>query len=138
MTTEVSAGGVVYKSEDGKTLWLVVMHSGYHKWVFPKGRQEKGEELEATALREVREEAGIVVKTINKIPEPESYVYSFNGESIDKTVQYYLMEYVSGDIADHDWETENIKWVAYDQAQAMLGFPGAKKTLAVAQKLLPQ
>lgn len=136
MKTEISAGGLVYKHQSGGLVWLVVKHSGYHKWGFPKGRIEKGEKLEETAVREVKEEAGIVAKIVSEIHAPEKYFYSFNGEQISKTVHYYLMEFVSGDIADHDFETEDVRWVSADEVREMLGFPAAKKTFEAALALL--
>jgi 8-oxo-dGTP pyrophosphatase MutT (NUDIX family) len=136
MTTELSAGGVVYKREGKDTLWLLVKHSGYHKWVFPKGRQEKGEELSTTAVREVKEESGVVAKIIAPIAEQEKYIYTFNGERISKTVQYYLMECVGGETTDHDFETEEVRWMDIEEAQELLGFPAAKKTLLAAEHLL--
>ncbi|PIX30866.1 NUDIX hydrolase, partial [Candidatus Berkelbacteria bacterium CG_4_8_14_3_um_filter_39_27] len=107
--SEFSAGGAVFrkrktKNEKLKTEWLVCKHSGYHKWVLPKGLVEKGEGLEETAVREVGEECGIKAKIIAKIPEPEKYIYTMNNVKIFKMVNYFLMEYVSGDIVNHDFE----------------------------------
>lgn len=128
---EFSAGGVVYK--EGK--WLVCQHSGHHKWGFPKGLVEEGESLKETALREVEEECGVKTKIIDKIPEPEKYVYSLDGVRIFKQVNYFLMEYMSGDIKDHDWETEGIEWLEFDEAKKRLDFSGAKKVLLKAKKI---
>ena len=128
MKTEHSAGGIVFKTQDGKTLWLIAKHSGYHKWAFPKGLIDPGETAETTAVREVREETGITANIITPIQEKESYFYTFNGEKISKTVQYYVMEYVSGNIADHDWEMEDVKWADEHEVQSLLGFEAAKKT----------
>jgi len=136
--TEVSAGGVVYKKENDTTFWLIAKHSGYHQWGLPKGLVEKDEELEATALREVQEETGIKAKIIQQIPEPESYVYSHNGKRIFKTVHYFLMEYVTGNIEDHDWETEEVLWVDFDRAKFLLHYEGAKTTLQKAYDILIQ
>ena len=97
---EVSAGGVIFKREGKDILWLICKHSGYHKWAFPKGLVESGENIEDTALREVKEEVGVTAKIIQQLPNPESYVYTLNGMRVFKTVHYFLMEYVSGDIKD--------------------------------------
>jgi 8-oxo-dGTP pyrophosphatase MutT (NUDIX family) len=136
MTTEVSAGGIVYNTQSGQTLWLLVKHSGYHKWVFPKGRVEPGEDLQQTAVREVQEESGVVAKIIDEVPNSEHYIYTFNGEKISKTVHYFLMEYVSGDIGDHDFETEDVQWVSVEDVMQMLGFDAAKKTFQTARDML--
>ena len=128
---EFSAGGVVYKRDK----WLVCKHSGYHKWVLPKGVVEKGESLRETAVREVEEECGIKTKIIAKIKEPEKYVYTLEGVKVFKQVDYFLMEYVSGDIKDHDWEMEEVEWLEFDKARKRLNFPAARKVMDKAKKL---
>ena len=133
---EFSAGGAVYKKEGGKILWLVCKHSGYHKWVLPKGLIEEGEGGQVTAEREIQEECGVKAKVVSKIPDPEKYIYTLNGQKIFKVVTYFLMEYVSGDIADHDWEMEEVEWLPLDQALDRLNFHGAKKVLQKAKALL--
>ena len=133
---EFSAGGVVYKKDGAKVLWLVCQHSGYHKWVLPKGLIDAGEKAEETAVREVAEECGIKTKIIAKIPDPEKYIYTMNGVKIFKLVQYFLMEYISGDIANHDFEMEAVEWLDYDAARSLLNWHGAKTVLEKAQKLL--
>ena len=67
--SEYSAGGCVYKqrtADSGQRTvkWLLGKHSGYHKWVLPKGLIENGETAEATALREVEEEMGVKAKIV--------------------------------------------------------------------------
>ncbi len=133
---EFSAGGVVYKKEVGQILWLVAKHSGYHKWVLPKGLVEKGEGLAAAAVKEVEEECGIKTKVVAKIPEPEKYIYTMNNVKIFKMVNYFLMEYVSGDIANHDFEMEEVGWLEFEEAKEKLNFHGAKKVLEKARDLL--
>ena len=59
---EFSAGGVVFrrqKTAGNNVAFLLGKHSGYHKWVLPKGLVEKGESAEETAVREVAEEVGV-------------------------------------------------------------------------------
>lgn len=133
---EFSAGGAVYKNDGDKILWLVCQHSGYHKWVLPKGLIDPGEKSAETAVREVEEETGVKTKIIAKIPDPEKYVYTMNGGRIFKLVQYFLMEYVSGDIANHDFEMEAVEWLPYEEAFKKLNFHGAKAVLEKAKQLL--
>ena len=135
---EFSAGGAVYKKDGDQALWLVCQHSGYHKWVLPKGLIDAGEKAEETAVREVAEECGIKTKIIAKIPDPEKYIYTMNGVKIFKLVQYFLMEYISGDIANHDFEMEAVEWLDYDTALSRLNFHGAKTVLEKANQLLEE
>ena len=128
---EFSAGGVVYKNDK----WLVCKHSGYHKWVLPKGLVEEGESLKTTAVREVEEECGIKTKIMAKITDPERYVYIFEGVKVFKQVDYFLMKYVSGDIKDHDWEMEEAEWLSFSKAKKRLDFPAARKVMDKAKKV---
>ncbi|PIS09570.1 hypothetical protein COT75_00830 [Candidatus Beckwithbacteria bacterium CG10_big_fil_rev_8_21_14_0_10_34_10] len=65
---EYSAGCVVFKKEKAKILHLIGKHSGYHKWVLPKGLIEKGEKGPETAIRETEEEMGVKGKLVLKKP----------------------------------------------------------------------
>ena len=134
MRREVSSGGVVYRkfqipNAKLQIKWLVCKHSGYKKWVLPKGLIDEGETAEAAAVREVAEETGVKARIVAKIKPVEKYTYSLNGERIFKIVQYFLMEYVSGDVADHDWEMEEVEWLSFEAACEKLEFSGQKRVL---------
>lgn len=127
--SEFSAGGVVFRHAPRATLhaptnlWLVCKHSGYHKWVLPKGIVEEGESPEQAAIREVAEETGIKARIIKKITPDVRYTYSKNGILVNKRVAFYLMEYESGDVADRSWEMEDARWAAAADAAKLLAFP---------------
>ena len=136
MISEHSAGGIVFRRKDkGKTTeWLVSKHSGYHKWVLPKGIIESGELPEDAALREVSEETGIKAKIVNKIMPTITYKYTKNGILVNKKVEFFLMEYASGDIKDHCWEMEEVQWVIAEEALRLLEFPTEKRVFEQAVK----
>src|SRR3989344_3833274 len=84
---ERSAGGLVYKLENGKILWLLikVLTSGKYRGVsskivkktvykFPKGHLQKGEFLKAAALREAEEEGKVKAEIVTKIGS-NNYVF---------------------------------------------------------------
>ena len=81
---EYSAGCVVYKRENresdsaktAKIEFLLGKHSGYHKWVLPKGLIEEGEKGWQTAVRETEEEMNVKARPLHKKPiHIEKYVY---------------------------------------------------------------
>src|SRR5690348_7829736 len=129
MKFEFSAGGVVFKKNSGNIYVLVAQHSQHHGWGFPKGLigdKKKGESKESTALREVEEETGVKGRILHPL-SPEQFWYQFQGEKIKKTVYYFVMEYVSGDITKHDFEMEKVEWLPMDHIENRLTFATDKK-----------
>jgi 8-oxo-dGTP diphosphatase len=136
---EISAGGLVYKKEDGQIFVLLIMPSGQTAnkdkvWTLPKGHLDK-DKAEDAAVREVREEAGVEAKIVENLG---SYKYTFvwEGENIFKIVTYYLMEYVSGNPKDHDWEVEESKWFELEEGRKNLTYKIDKEVFKKAEKIL--
>ena len=136
MRFEFSAGGVVFNKTSNGIDILLCQHSQHHGWGFPKGligdKKEK-ETKEETALREVEEETGARGEILEEL-EPVTYWYVFEGEKVKKTVYYYLMKFIGGDITKHDFEMENVEWVKKDKVIERLTFNADKK---VYEKALP-
>ncbi len=133
--SEFSAGGIVYKIVNNVPVWLIVQHSKHKGWIFPKGLigdRVEGEGKEETALREVEEEGGINAKIVLDKPFFTNYVYTFEGQKIFKTVYFYLMEYVSGEIENHDWEVSEAKWLGKEDVLKQLSFKADKVMFAKA------
>lgn len=84
---EISAGGVVVNN--GK---VAVLKKFRGEWVLPKGRLEKGEEFEDTALREVKEESGLDAEIVKYIGYVKYNYKKSSGERVLKTVHYYYMQ----------------------------------------------
>lgn len=129
---QISAGGIVFKG----ILWLICQHSQHKGWVFPKGfvgDKDKNESNETAALREVEEEGGIKAKIIKSKPIMANYQYEWPSSAetsagkkvnlIKKTVYYFLMEYISGDPKDHDFEMMDAKFVTADIVMKTLTYP---------------
>ncbi|HAS73180.1 MAG TPA: NUDIX hydrolase [Clostridiales bacterium UBA8960] len=87
-----SSGGVVYL---GNSILMLQKING--DWVLPKGKIEIGETSEVTAVREVREEAGIKAKVITPIGETAYRFKNYwsNNHVIEKKVFWYLMRAIS-------------------------------------------
>jgi len=121
IVNQTSAGGIVYKDN----LWLICQHSQHKGWVFPKGLigdQINNESMEQAALRETEEETGIKAKIVNKKPIKTFYQFQFEGNLIKKTVYYFLMEYVSGDTKNHDWEMSEAKFITAEEVKKTLTY----------------
>ncbi|HEV2339759.1 MAG TPA: NUDIX domain-containing protein [Patescibacteria group bacterium] len=131
MKFEFSAGGIVFRKEGGKIFILVSQHSQHHGWVFPKGLigdkdEFKGQTKEETAVREVKEETGILGKILEPL-HPVAYWYVMDEIKRKKTVYYYIMQFVSGDTSKHDWEMENVEWLSIEEVEKRLTFASDKK-----------
>ena len=122
--TATSAGGIVIRHESGRA-WLVVGSRRRDRdgwtWTLPKGTPEAGETREETALREVAEETGLEVRISAPLDSIE-YWFIQSGQRIHKTVHYFLMDPIGGDLAGHDHEFEQVRWVTFAEANSMLTF----------------
>lgn len=133
---EVSAGGVVYRNTGDEIEVLICKDAGYHRWVLPKGIVHQGETYQEAALREVEEETGVRAALKVQLGEPEKYVYMANGIRVFKSVYYFLLEYESGSIDQHDAEMEDVRWVSIETAMQMLAYEGAKNIVRRAKTVL--
>ena len=132
--TATSAGGIVVRdSAEGPSLVVGMRRRERDAvtWTLPKGTPDAGETLEATALREVTEETGLQVRIVAPLPSI-SYTFVQSGIRIDKTVHYWLMEPVGGDLARHDREFEQVRWVPFSDAPHVLTFETERALVATA------
>ena len=130
MKREQSAGGVVVRERGGA--WEVVVvspRSGV--FALPKGHPETGESLEQAATREVREETGLVAEPVEELGEVR-YWYTLHGERVQKSVSFFLFDYRSGNVEDHDDEVVSAEWVPLESAPSLLSYRGEKDMAAKA------
>src|SRR5579884_528101 len=98
---DFSAGGVVVRGDDVAVIVPKRRGSQGGKVLgLPKGHPDGDETEVEAAVREVREETGLVAEPITKLGEIR-YTYERKGGRIDKRVVFYLLEYRSGEL-DHD------------------------------------
>ena len=128
----VSAGGVVYRTRKGEPELLLCGRLSPPMWALPKGTPESGEAHAETAIREVSEETGLEVKIECFI---DSIQYFFDapleGKKFNKTVYFYLMSAVGGDIANHDQEFDLVRWFSAPQIVLVMTY---KNEVTVVEK----
>ena len=119
MSDEFSAGGVVVRGDDVAVIVPVKRDADGNRVLgLPKGHLDGDETPEAAATREVREETGVDAELIDELGEVR-YPYQRAGRQVDKLVRFYLFEYRSGDVADHDHEIEDARWMPLEEGGAV-------------------
>ncbi|HEY6231438.1 MAG TPA: NUDIX domain-containing protein [Pyrinomonadaceae bacterium] len=122
------AGTVVFRDRDGEIEYLVVTSSDGLNWVLPKGHIDPGEMPEATALRELAEEAGVSGTMIAPLS-----VQHYERRGKDVAIQYFLVRQ-SGSTSTKEERT--LRWETYDAALQLLSFPEARAALKEAVALM--
>jgi 8-oxo-dGTP pyrophosphatase MutT (NUDIX family) len=129
---DVSAGGVAFRhGPDGVEVVLVGRYEP-ERWVLPKGTPDKGESLEQTAAREVKEETGIQVRLIRPLHDIQ-YWFVLHGVRHYKTVHFYLMKAIGGDTSLHDHEYDVAAWFPIAEAERRLAFANERMVVAKAR-----
>jgi 8-oxo-dGTP pyrophosphatase MutT (NUDIX family) len=100
--------------------------AGKRVLALPKGHPDGAETPEATALREVHEETGVRGEVVGKLGDVR-YWYQRGGRRVSKLVTFFLLEYVSGDVADHDHEVEEARWMPLRSAARSLTYAGERE-----------
>lgn len=142
---QVSAGGVAFRPADAgwEVALVLVGPPDKPRWQLPKGLVDEGETPEMAAIREVREEAGVETELVAPLERVE---YWYVGTEPDghrvryhKFVHFFLLRFVSGDVADHDREVREARWVALAGASGTLAFASERRVVeAAAGKLARQ
>jgi 8-oxo-dGTP pyrophosphatase MutT (NUDIX family) len=138
--TATSAGGIVIRFQDAVPQFVVGCRRRERDgaaWTLPKGTPISGETLEQTAVREVGEETGLKVRIVSPL-DAIKYTFVQRGTRIHKTVHYFLMEPIGGSLEDHDHEFEEVRWISFQDAPALLSFETERSLVGLAVGRLPE
>ncbi|HEV8591539.1 MAG TPA: NUDIX hydrolase [Pyrinomonadaceae bacterium] len=134
---QISAGGVVFRVVNDQPEIAIVLIIPENRWQLPKGMIDDGETTEVAALREVREEAGVDAEIVGLLDKIEYWFFAdYDGERrrYHKFVHFFLMKYISGDVANHDHEVGESRWVKPMDALKMLAFKTEREVVELAVK----
>ena len=130
-----SAGGVVHRTAPARTEIALVHRLKPALWALPKGTPQAGETLEETALRETREETGLEVEIEQPITSIR-YFFVRGRTRFAKTVHFFLMRPVGGDLSLHDHEFDEVRWWPLEEAIELVTYPTERSVLERAAALL--
>ena len=137
---QVSSGGVVVRRTSAGNEVAIIRPRGTERWQLPKGLVDPGESPDVTAQREVREEAGIDAAIVGPITTIQYWYVgdAQGGERVrfHKTVHFFLLVFRNGDVADHDHEVAEARWVALDDALGQLAFRNEKAVVEKAREMI--
>lgn len=135
----MSAGGVAYRTAEGRTEVVLVAVGPARRWQLPKGLVAPGEAPEAAAVRETREEAGVETEVVAPLDTIDYWYYGDAGGRrvrFHKVVHFFLLRYLRGDVARHDREVEEARWFPLDEAPARLAFANERRVMERAAERL--
>ncbi|MBE9490133.1 MAG: NUDIX domain-containing protein, partial [Bacteroidetes bacterium] len=105
-----AAGGVVQNDE--KAVLFIFRNK---KWDLPKGKVEKDESIQETALREVEEECGVFDLKLGDFITKTYHIYEYKKQQILKISHWYKMKsstkslkpQIEEDITEVVWKNDN-------------------------------
>ena len=135
MIQATSAGAILFRDTRGRREYLL-LKSRPGDWEFPKGGVEGEEELQQTAIREVKEEAGIGdFRLLDLFREDYDYVFEANGNTIHKTVHLFVAKSFEAS-AELSTEHRDLQWRDYEQAVNTITQDGPREILEEAHEYL--
>ena len=134
---QTSAGGIVFRKLDDRIDVALIARTSPRRriiWALPKGWVEPGETIPDAALREIREETGLTGRLVEPLGQIEYSFYSPEDSArIQKTVHFFLVEFLSGDTADHDHEVDEARWWPLDAALAQMTYQSERQLMEKAR-----
>ena len=108
-------------------------------WSLPKGHLEEGESEEQTAVREVREETGILGNVVGKLGIIDFWFVA-DGRRVHKTVHHFLLLATDPEggleLSDEDVEVSEVSWVPVRELPELLAYADERRLLERVPELL--
>lgn len=135
---ETSAGGFVLRTHAGRpevALIARIDRRGRLVWSLPKGHLEDGETPEQAAIREVREETGIVGSIVAALGTIDFW-FMAEQRRVHKTVHHFVLRAEGGDLSDEDPEVTEVAWVPLAEVGERLRYPDERRLVGQVEQIL--
>lgn len=137
VSTEVAAGGVVYRRDGAGGIAVLLILDRYGKWGLPKGHIEAGESAEEAAIREVEEETSLTGLRLGALVSTAEWQFSAGSGLVRKVCHFYLIEAPEGEATPLAAEgIAACEWLAPDDARERISYANARGVLDIAVPLL--
>ena len=137
MEFQFSAGFVIFRGNNNQREYLL-LHYPHGHWDLPKGKMEKGESKQQTAIRELKEETGLDPHVTNDFEEQLTYFFRQDGQLIKKTVYFFIARVSADATVALSHEHIGYEWLPFDEALARLSFDNAKDIMKKVENFLTQ
>jgi 8-oxo-dGTP diphosphatase len=129
-----SAGGVVLRVGAAGLDVLLVHMTDPDQWRLPKGKLRREEPAAVAAVREIREESGVLAEILSPLGETE-HSFTQDAHRYRKGVTWFLLRPVSPMTALADPDFDQVAWMPIDEAFARLTFENERSMVSRAMDL---
>jgi 8-oxo-dGTP pyrophosphatase MutT (NUDIX family) len=120
------AGAIIVRSGIEESEILLIFQGNQKSWSFPKGHCEPGESPEQTAIREVKEETGLDIRILKRLPDME--YQTPDGEEIELALFYGTpMDLQQQERIEYEWD--ELAWIPSSLVEEKLSYQNLKTYL---------
>jgi N utilization substance protein B len=136
LPVEKKAGAIVYAKQEDK-YYLAFVHDVFGYWTLSKGSIEQGEDAEAGAIRELKEEIGIDITIKEKLGESEYIASHPTQGKIRKQVTFFLAEAPYGDLTlESSGGLDDAKWFSFEEIPNLKMYDDVTKLVGKAIEII--
>jgi 8-oxo-dGTP diphosphatase len=120
--TVYAAGALLWREVKGQLTVALIHRARYDDWSWPKGKQDPGETLPETAVREIAEETGLKIR----LGVPLHIARYTVGKGEPKEVHYWAARVTDSALANSKFvpseEVARVEWRTPDEARKLLTY----------------
>lgn len=135
--TVKASGVLIHRRAADDVAWLLLRNARAGHWGFAKGHLEPSEEELSGALREVREETGLLPRLDPAFREELRYALPAGKHAGEvKSVVYYLGSVKSADVVTPSPEHDRVEWCDLERARHLLEHEQLRELLTRADRFV--